>query len=372
MLRTLSGLVPTIASLAIATASVAITVAEPASIADTDYKARFDAAIALHDRGQYEAAIGAFRDLLATRPDNAVLHCELANSCFAAGKPDEAVLHAERGLGMQGANRPFCSNVLGSALDAKGDLKNGEKVFRKAVQESPDVAILHFNLGINQSQQDRIADAIEEFQEAIRLKPDHAASWRALAIAWQDTRVRPPAFAAFARFLTLEPTGARAEWAAKQLDVLLFQGIENKGPDPATGKGSISITLDMGAGRKSEATDALGTGMSIVAATRWIDEWEDRSDSVFFAHAFESVMSLFEETDAAGDDKSRFWRESVLPYFRDARAAGHLEAMAWDIRYSQKDGESATWIEAHAEQVERYRAWSSGWKPAASRDKPAR
>ena len=190
------------------------------------------------------------------------------------------------------------------------------------------------------------------------------SSWRALAIAWQSSRMRPRAFAAFARFLTLEPEGARAEWAAQQLSLLLFQGIENKGIDPATGKESVNVTLDVGTGKKSATTDALGAGMSIVAAGRWLDEWKDRSDSVFFAHAFESVMSIFEEMGAAGDDKNRFWSESVLSYFRAARGAGHLEAMAWDITRSQKDMEVTTWIEEHADQIQSYRAWSAAWKPA--------
>jgi len=364
MMHTRPGLVPIVVILLSIGASAAVTAAEPAPIADEEYKARFDAAIGLHDRGQYEAAIGAFGDLLAAHPDSPTLLCELANSCMAAGKYDDAVLQAERGLEYPGVTRPFCANVLGSALDAKGDLKKGEKVFRKPIKESPDVALLHFNLGINQSQQERIPAAIEEYQVALRLNPRHAGGWRALAMAWQNTKVRPRAFAAFARFLTLEPTGARAEWAAKQLEVLFFQGVENKGIDPSTGKGNINITLDIGNGKKNEATDALSTGMSIVAASRWIEEWEDQSDSVFFAHAFESVMSIFEETDAADGKEAPFWRESVLPYFREARQAGHLEAMAWDIRRSQKDTEIAAWLEAHAEQVQGYRTWSSAWKPA--------
>jgi Tfp pilus assembly protein PilF len=364
MLHTRPGLASVIVILIALVASAMVMGAEPATITDDGYKARFDAAIGLHDRGQYEAAIGAFRDLLAAHPDDPNVLCELANSCLAAVKPDEAAQYAERGLALPRSSHAFCSNVLGAALDAKGDLKKGEKVFRKAIKESPQVSILHFNLGVNQSQQDRIPDAIEEFQEAIRLDPDHAGSWCALAIAWQNTKVRPRAFAAFARFLTLEPTGARAEWAAKQLGILLYRGVEFKGVDPATGKENTNITIDTDAGKKDTEAGALEMSMSLVAAGRRLDEWKDQSDNVFFAHAFESVMSIFEELGAKDNNKDRFWGESVLPYFREARQAGHLEAMAWDIRRSQKDTEIAAWLEAHADQVGIYRTWSSAWKPA--------
>jgi tetratricopeptide (TPR) repeat protein len=351
------------AALMVIGATMTAPAAGAATITDDEYKARYAAAISLHDSGQFAAAVAAFRDLLAARPDDPNVLCELANSCMAAGNPAEAARLAERGLGLPGSIRPFCANILASSLDDQGEYKKGEKIFRQAIKESPKAPLLHFNLGINQAQQNRMPEAIEEYEAALRLNPGHAGGWRALAIAWQNTKARPRAFAAFARFLTLEPTGVRAEWAAKQLQELLFQGVENKGPDPDTGKGQINITLEAGKGKKIEAVDALSTGMSIVAASRWLDEWKDQSDAVYFAHAFESVVSIFEEMDTTGDDKSHFWSESVLPYFRAARKAGHLEAMAWDIRRSQKDVAIASWLEAHADQVGNYRTWSSGWKP---------
>ena len=267
--------------------------AGPAAIPDVEYRARFDAAVALHDRGQYEAAIGAFRDLLAARPDDATLLCELGNSCLAAGKFDDAVRYAGQGLDRPGANHAFCSVVLGSAWDGLNEVGKAEKVFRKGIKQSPDVAQLHFNLGVNLGLQNRIAEANKEFQETIRLKPEHASSWRALAIGWMQTGLRPQAFAAFARFLTLEPTGPRAQGAARQLWPLLFHGVENKGAD-ASGKQQINVTIDTDASKKDEATGALNTGMSIVAASRFVEEWEKHSDDEFFAHAFVTVMSIFE------------------------------------------------------------------------------
>ena len=117
------GVVPAMVILIVIAASIRVAAGEQATITDDEYKARYAAAVGLHDRGQYEAAIGAFRDLLAARPDDPNVLCELANSCVAAGKPDEAVQYAERGLTLPRASRAFCSNMLGSALDAKGELK---------------------------------------------------------------------------------------------------------------------------------------------------------------------------------------------------------------------------------------------------------
>jgi hypothetical protein len=147
--------------------------------------------------------------------------------------------------------------------------------------------MLYFNLGVNQSQQKEPEEAIEAYQEALRLNPSHPGSWRALAMEWQGQRARPRAFAAFARFLALESSGQRAELAAPQLERLLFQGIESKGKDPASGKENIDISIDPGTGGKDDQTTVLNLSMSMVAATRWVEEWEKRTDAEFFAHAFD-------------------------------------------------------------------------------------
>lgn len=355
-----------LAAASIALAVVAMAGVPPAARAGSppeDYKARFDAAIALHDRGQYDAAIAAFRDLLAEHPDDATLQCEMGNSLLAAGKADEAAEHAERGLDLPGANRAFCSIILGSALDARGDLKKGEKVFRKAIKESPGVAMLHFNLGVNQSGQGRMPEAIEEFQASLSLNPRHAGSWRALAIGWQGQRLRPRAFAAFARFLFLEPTGPRAREAVRQMGPLLFQGVENQGADPATGKGRISITMDSSVEKADKTAAALDLAMSTVAANRWLDEWKDRSDAEHFANAFDTIFKIFEEMDDSGGRKDGFWSASVMPFFREARAAGHMGTMAWDVRRAGEDRDVATWLEAHPDQVAASRQWTAAWRP---------
>jgi len=348
-----------------AAATAAETSGAPPAAEDSDYKAKFDAAIGLHDRGQYEAAVVAFRDLLAARPEDPTLLCEMANSLMAAGKAEEAIQRAEHGLKQPGANNAFCSTVLGSSLDMRGDLKQGEKVFRKAIKESPGVAMLHFNLAINQSQQKEPEKAIAAYQEAIRLNPSHPGSWRALAMEWQGQRVRPRAFAAFARFLALEPSGKRAEAAAPQLERLLFQGVESKAKDPATGKGDINISIDPGAGDKDDEAGALNMSMSIVAATRWIEEWENRTDAEFFTHAFDTILKVFEETDDSKDRKDSFWRASLMSYFRDARAAGHMETLAWEVRRSSNNGDVTAWLQAHTADVEAFRVWSAAWKPSA-------
>ncbi len=67
--------------------------------------------------------------------------------------------------------------------------------------------------------------------------------------------------------------------------------------------------------------------------------------------------------DERAETKDPFWSVAALPYFREARAAGHLEAMAYSIRRSLREPETLRWLADHAEAVDKFHAWSGAWKP---------
>jgi tetratricopeptide (TPR) repeat protein len=336
---------------------------QPEVLTEQEFQARLDAATRLNDEGGYDAALEAFRALLEVRPDDATVLCEMGNSYLAAGRASEAASAAGRGLDQKTANVAFCSNVLGSAYDAQGDLKRGEEVFRKAVKKAPDVALLRFNFGVNLAKQGRTADAIEQYEANLALRPGHASGWRTLGLAWQAMGERVKAFVAFARFLTLEPDSPRSSTSAKSLREILFEGVTDQGADPTTGKKQINIVLSP-LKKGKDASDAQAVSLSIVAANRYTDEWKDKTDNQFFANAFETTLSILEELSASDNKEDPFWRERVMPYFRAARAAGHLEAMAWDIRRALKDPEIDQWIVDHADSVAKFRDWSKSWTHA--------
>jgi len=67
-------------------------------------------------------------------------------------------------------------NNLGAALDAEGQSAEAIRQFQAALRLAPDYADAHNNLGIALANAGRIAEAIRQFQETIRLKPDYATA----------------------------------------------------------------------------------------------------------------------------------------------------------------------------------------------------
>ena len=90
----------------------------------------------------------------------------------AQGKFEEAIKHFRQALQV----RPDLAEVhfnLGLALKSQGELDDAIKYFRQALQLNPDLAKAHNNLALALTMTGQLDKAIEHFREAVRLKPDY-------------------------------------------------------------------------------------------------------------------------------------------------------------------------------------------------------
>jgi tetratricopeptide (TPR) repeat protein len=93
-------------------------------------------------------------------------------------------------------------NILGTTLGDKGQVNEAISEFREAIRIKPDYGQAHYNLGYALFTKGQLDKAMAEFQEAIRLKPDYQARFDNLSkimemnnLAWQlatgsDARIR--------------------------------------------------------------------------------------------------------------------------------------------------------------------------------------
>jgi len=335
--------------------------------ADANYRDLMKEGIRLHDAGDHDGALEIYRRLLKSHPDDGSLLYEMALTTSAKGDYRESIALAEKALKKGAGDPAACYSLIGTDYDLLEEYGKGEKTFRQGIKRFPDSGILHFNLGVNLAKQGKNDEAIQELQEDIRLRPDHPGGWYSLATLAeaQDQKVR--AFLAYVRFLTLQPESSRSKEAAGKLWPLMFTGVEKGAAPTEDGKTQINITLPPpGPGKAADRRSAESVAMTMVAANRWVEEWEGRTDSQFFAHGLETLTQIFSEYDQNAGDRDPFWGLYADDYFKDARERGHMEAMAYDIRRSLGIPEDAKWLEEHSGAVAAYRAWSKGWKPPAA------
>lgn len=168
---------------------------------------KFDRAVDLGDKGQFEAAAAEWRELAAMSPDDArirnnlgaalarlgrfseaipeyekalelnpqyhAIHNNLGRALAMAGRVDEAVTEFERAVASN-PNWAEAENNLGRALASKGELEASIPHFTRAVELDAKSVEARFYLGASLYYgQGRVVDAMQRWREALALDPDY-------------------------------------------------------------------------------------------------------------------------------------------------------------------------------------------------------
>jgi len=97
------------------------------------------------------------------------------------------------------------------ALAAEGKLDEAVAVFEELVAEYPNIADVHYNLGLLHAKQEDWSAAIESLEKAVELKPDHGAAALALAGAYEKSGRGEEAEARVQRAAAENPNDAQVQ-----------------------------------------------------------------------------------------------------------------------------------------------------------------
>ena len=203
-----------------------------------DVQTRLDRAAAFRDKGDVDAAIREYREVLRLKPHYAELHYNLGNALYDRGDPDEAAAEYREALRLKPdyveahynlanvfqhkgeadkaiseylevlrlkPDLPQAHYNLGLALDAKGALDWAIAEYREAVRLKSDYALAHYNLGAALSSKGDVDGAFAEIREALRLKPDLAVAHCGLGMALELTGDKTSALDEYQAACRLQP-----------------------------------------------------------------------------------------------------------------------------------------------------------------------
>jgi len=125
--------------------------------------------------GRPEEAISEYRTAIRLNPDYAEAHYNLAN-VLADAHAEDAIAEYRAALRAR-VDYPEADNNLGLVFSRTGRLPDAIREFRVAVQLQPNFAEAHFNLATAlSSTPGGAAEAIAEYEAALRIRPDLAAA----------------------------------------------------------------------------------------------------------------------------------------------------------------------------------------------------
>ena len=132
----------------------------------------------LYREGRVADAIDHFQASLRLKPDNVPALLNLAKVDEDRGRFDEAASELRSALAVDPSDPTVLVN-LGTVYTKAGRYEDAAATYREALRyPSPDGYLAHNGLGVALIHQGRRAEAVEEFREALRLKPDY---WMARA-----------------------------------------------------------------------------------------------------------------------------------------------------------------------------------------------
>ena len=118
-----------------------------------------------------------------------------------------------RSINRPSASNPICAeayNNLGNALREQGQLAEAVAQYQEALRLKPDYAEAHNNLGNALREQGQLAAAVAQYQEALRLKPDYAEAHNNLGNALKEQGQLAEAVAQYQEAIRLKPDYAEA------------------------------------------------------------------------------------------------------------------------------------------------------------------
>jgi tetratricopeptide (TPR) repeat protein len=149
-------------------------------------------------------------------------------------------------------NNYFAHKVLGDALLKKGQTDEAINQYQEAIRLNPEYAGAHYNLGNALLKKDQTDEAISQYQEVIRLKPDDADAHNNLGDALLKKGQTDEAIHQYQEAIRLKPDSADAHYnlgnalrKKGQIDEAInqYQEVIRLKPDDAGAHNNLGVAL---------------------------------------------------------------------------------------------------------------------------------
>jgi predicted TPR repeat methyltransferase len=222
--------------------------------------------------GRPTEAIALLERAAAIRPDDSAFCNNLAEAYLSARRVDDAVATFDRAIALDPQPRIFYSAAMAhlSRQTPQAAIRAIE-LFHKARELGYPAPELHQHLGLACILANRIDEAIDELQTAVRKLPESAEPHLHFASAWAIKGQRGPARVCLARALEINPSYARACYALGVLEAedghlpeaeAIFRAAISMKPDSPAAHEALAQVLHK-AGLESEAILSHNTALAL-------------------------------------------------------------------------------------------------------------
>lgn len=313
--------------------------------------------IALHDKGDYEAAIVKFDRALILAPDDFEANYEKSSSLLYAGKFDECI-SLSKYLVTNHQKNPAVKGAyvnLGSAYDDKGNADSAIIAYKEGLQLFPGFHLLWFNKGLTNARQKKWDEASDDFYKSLELKPAHAGSLYYTSLLEEKTN-KVAAIISGLAFLAAEPEGKRAK-AIYEYVYELFGSFAKKDD-----KGGSTITLSMDDFDKKDKENNFSMvnmmmGLTVASAiTDSVKAGTDTDKLSLFMQMLTSSLST-----GIKEGKGIYWK-TYAPFLIEMKDKDLMNAFAHIASITSGNEENIKWINDNQDQLRKFYEWMNAYE----------
>jgi tetratricopeptide (TPR) repeat protein len=308
--------------------------------------------VALHDQGDFDGAIAKYRQVLNANQDEVFALHELGFTYFTKKDYQNALDTARRGARYRSPLLASFHMLMGNVLDEMGDRDQAIAVYRAAIEQSPDIALLHFNLALSLTRSNNLTEAKSALEDSVTLNPQHASSHCLLGNVYAETGYRVPAVLALSRCLMLEPASERARKALDHLETLIHGGV-SKGDKP----NAINITFAAEAKKDEGDFGPVDLVMSMSLAAGEMESKKKATPFSRFADIYSVMADVMSRMDPAG-----FAARYYAPFFTELEKRGFIEAFVSTSFASANLEGAEAWAKKNEGKLCEYRDWVKSYR----------
>lgn len=315
--------------------------------------------VMLHDRGDYDAALAKYQQVLAANPGNAEALCEMTLTLSAKKEWKRCYEMAEAALATDSPYKALLYANAGNCHDGAGEADKAIALYERGLREFPNDSGLTYNLGIAYIGQREMAKAREMLERTVTLRPDYGSANFALAKVYEDGGQRVPALLAYLRYLSLDSGSQRSKAAAEAVRALLKQGVSTEG------SGNVKISISPP--DKGSALSTLDLTLSLLAASSQLDKNKGKAEIQLTAETLDGVFAVADESNVG--QKDCFACQHYLPFFIDLKRQNLVEPFTYVALATLDLPGTQDWLndKAHAARMEALGKWSAAKALAGKR-----
>lgn len=317
-----------------------------------------------HDRKDYDEAIEFYKKALQKNPANTVALYELAYSQYEKGEKEEALQTAMEGTRYRSQMLPQLYMVIANIHDDQGEPEKAVEIYQKALTASPDLFLLHYNLGLTFARMSRGKEAEASFQQALRLYPFHPSSHMALAQLWMARGLHTPALMAYTHFLILEGGTERAQQAAAVVEEIITGRMNQKNNEKNVVYLSGSSDTSEGNFRVQEGALALMGQLNKMLDSTLVDSLGTyRTDLDKYIKNIRAAVDLIAEAAEKNPVATSFTQQFYLPWYSEIVRLNHVQAFCHLVAANSMIPGAESWLTEHQEEVEAFANWMKEYRP---------